>query len=264
MYSYNEQGYLEMVQNQVGEVIRYGYDEEGKLLSITNAEGVLSVENEYDDKNRVIRQVFSDGGMMSFRYDEEAGSVELTERNGSKITYYHNERFQNVRTVYEDGEEQYCYNAKGRIVLYRNQNGAITHYAYDHKGNLTQVIDALGVKCNATYNQRNQLLQLSINGKLRIKNTYDSKGNLRVRTDALGRKTAYDYDEKNRVIKITRPDGSRVHLSYDQKGNVQEIVDPQTNSTKYFYDERNRLVKTVNAKGAETSCHVLQMQWAIT
>lgn len=252
-YTYDEQGKLIQAVNAQGETYGYTYNEEGRIESIINAVGTVTVENKYDERGRVIEQKLPDKNKFSINYEDEKQCVTVTERNGSKVSYYHDERYRNVRTVYEDGEEQFAYNRKGQRIRYRDCNGNTTRYAYDGRGNLTQVIDALGVKSNATYDENNHLLKLTVNGVEQIKNIYDSQGNLIESRDALGRTTAFAYQEKGRPNRITRADGSNICFCYDEKGNITGITDPYGNSTTYEYDNLQRVIFATDPRGGKTS-----------
>lgn len=252
-YAYDENGRLCSARNPEGAEYRYTYDENGRIKSVTNPVGTTTVENQYDSQGRTVLQKFPDGGSMSYEYKDEEKRVILTERNKSRITYCHDERYRNVRTIYEDGEEQFAYNRKGQRIRYRDCNGNTTRYAYDSRGNLTQVIDALGGKSNATYDENNQLLKLTVNGVEQLKNTYDSQGNLMESRDALGRITVFTYGEKGRPASITRPDGGSVRLTYDEKGNITGITDPYGNRSRYEYDAHNRVIHATDPRGGSTS-----------
>lgn len=252
-YAYDENGCLCSAKNPEGAEYRYTYDENGRIRSVINPVGTTTVQNTYDSQGRTVLQKFPDGGSMSYEYKDEEKQVVLTERNESRITYCHDERYRNVRTIYEDGEEQFTYNRKGQRIRYRDCNGNTTRYAYDSRGNLTQVIDALGVKSNATYNGNNQLLKLTVNGTEQLKNIYDSQGKLIKSRDALGRSTVFTYQEKGRLASITRPDGGSVSLTYDEKGNITGITDPYGNRSRYEYDACNRIILATDPKGGRTS-----------
>lgn len=252
-YTYDEEGRLHTVENPEGGIYQYAYDENGRIRFVTNPVGTVTVENYYDSQGRTVLQKFPDGGSMSYEYREKEKQVILTERNGSRITYCHDERYRNVRTIYEDGEEQFAYNRKGQRIRYRDCNGNTTRYSYDSRGNLTQVIDALGNKKNATYDSQNHLISLSLNGKERLHNHYDSEGKLTKSLDALGRETRFLYGVDGRVSGIIRADGSKLEITYDKQGNVVGIKDGAGGESHYSYDERNRLITAQDGEGNETS-----------
>lgn len=249
-YTYDERGHLETVNGADGNTLTYGYDEEGRIRSVTNAEGTVTVVNSYDEEGRCIRQEFPDGGAMEYAYEEAEACVTLTERNGSRIRYYHDDRYHHTRTVYEDGEEQYAYNQRGQCIRHKDALGNITRYSYDARGNLTQVIDAMGVKSNATYDRDGHLLKLTADGVTRLKNCYDSRGRLISSTDAIGRTTEILYGENGRAACIRQADGSETRIAYDDRGNIRKITGPDGSRTDYEYDAVNRLIAEEDPQGA--------------
>ena len=77
-----------------------------------------------------------------------------------------------------------------------------------------------------TYDADNHLLNVSVNGKERLRNYYDVKGNLicSENCDAAGVKI--QNDEFGRPVNIVQVDGSQIVLAYDEKLgdiNVREI-----------------------------------------
>lgn len=253
-YRYDEDGRLVESRDPLGNIAGYHYDQDGNLSEITSPQGTAVVKTVYDSQGRAVEQNFPDGGSMSFAYDDKQKQVLLTERNGSCTIHCRNQRYQNIKTIHEDGEEQYAYNSRGQVILHKDPLGNVTRYAYDSRGNLTQIIDALGNKTSATYDASNHLTSLSVNGKTKIKSRYDSQGRLEETEDALGGKTTllYDENEKNRPQKICLADGSSIQLSYNPAGKVTAVTDPWGNRTCYAYDSLGRCMKTTGPKGEET------------
>ena len=240
-YAYGEGGRLETVTGADGNTLTYGYDAHGHLESITNAEGTVTVRNTYDGEGRCIRQEFPDGGAMEYAYEEAEACVILTERNGSRIRYYHDDRYHHTKTVYEDGEEQYAYNQRGQCIRHKDALGNITRYSYDVRGNLTQVIDALGGKSNAIYDGDGHLLKLKMDDKLPYSSHYDDKGRMTEISDATGRITRIRYEEDQRSIIVEQTDGTSFTIVYDERGNITALTDPYGAKTQYHYDIRGEL-----------------------
>ena len=108
---------------------------------------------------------------MHYEYDDEARTVTLTERNGSRVIHVHNTQYRNTKTIYEDGtSEEYTYNDKNLCTAKTDRNGNTRKMAYDNRGNLTQTVDEAGRKINFTYDADNHLTNISINGKERLRN----------------------------------------------------------------------------------------------
>lgn len=269
VFSYNEEGMLDTVTDHTGRICRYIfeekqlrkailpdgsryeylYNESGKLCHVTNPRNVDAVETEYDDLYRVTYQKFADGTTNTFEYRDAEMAVMMTERNGSKSIHYHNEKYQNIRNVYPDGEESFAYNERGQKTAITDKLGNVTHIQYDNRGNITGIISPDKTKMAATYNQQNKLLTLSVNGKTKVRNQYGKFGDLLTSEDGIGRKTSYIYDEAGRITQIQNPDGSLVHASYDERGNMVEVTDENNRSWKFSYDECNQIICQENPLG---------------
>lgn len=189
---------------------------------------------------------------MSYEYDDENRSVTLTERNGSKVTYVHDEKFRDVKHVYGDGEERFEYNKLNQKTLVVDKLGNRTQYGYDPKGNLTRIIDPLGVKTELKYDDNNQPVYLAVNGECKVKNTYDDAGDLTETIDALGNRYAVTYKKQGQPEIIIQPDGSRIRLGYDARGNINTLTDAVGNISRYLYDALNRVTETVDGNGNVT------------
>jgi RHS repeat-associated protein len=244
-----EMGRLCYVTNAGGESYCYYYDNDKTLYRIQNPRGVMVLENEYDDQGRTLCQHFADGGKIFYDYQEESNRSLVTEQNGSKVAYIHDERFRNIKTVYEDGEERFAYNERNQMIQYVDKNGNKTRFSYDDKGNMSQVIYPDGSKNNMTYDANNRLLMLSVNGIEKLKNVYDSKGNLLRTSDALNRHREFEYDKSGNVIQVKQPDGSVTSLEYDSRGNITSFIDEAGRQLSYEYDDSNRVIGTVDGNG---------------
>lgn len=274
LYAYNEEGLLAEVQDHTGRKVelsyekkrlaavktplggsyRYAYGQNGRITETVNPRGITAVVNEYDDKRRITRQIFPDGGCMEYAYDDDKRHVTLTERNGSRTTYVHDSRYRCTDILYEDGtKEHFGYNEKNLRVLYVDRNGNTTRYAYDNRGNLTQAINALGQKINMTYDTNNHLVNLKVNGKEQLRNSYDTEGNLISSVGADGNGNIMSYDEKGRPVRIETADGSTTELFYDERGNIEKIQDANGITVRYQYDSLNRVVCTIDGNGNATT-----------
>lgn len=249
-----EKGKLAAVKDPMGNVYAYRYGKNGRIEEAVNPRGYVAVKNTYDEKRRITRQEFPDGGHMEYAYDDSRRQVILTERNGSRTTYVHDSRYRNTDILYEDGtKEHFEYNGKNQKVLHVDRNGNTTRMAYDNRGNLTQVINALGEKATLTYNADNRLVVLKVNGKEKLRNTYDGKGNLTFSAAADGTGNRITYDEQGRPVRIESPDKSVTSVTYDEKGNIEGIRDAGGSNVTYQYDSLNRVVRTVDGNGNATA-----------
>ena len=145
--TYSDEKRIKTVCSALGKNISYEYASNGRIKDIVNSQKIHTVENIYDKKFRVIRQLFSDGGSMSFEYDDENHTVTQTERNGVQTIFVHDGQYRNTEIRYADGTvEKFVYNDKNQCIKYTDRLGRIQRMSYDNRGNLIQKIDALNKK----------------------------------------------------------------------------------------------------------------------
>lgn len=214
--TYSDEKRIKTVCSALGKNISYEYASNGRIKDIVNSQKIHTVENIYDKKFRVIRQLFSDGGSMSFEYDDENHTVTQTERNGVQTIFVHDGQYRNTEIRYADGTvEKFVYNDKNQCIKYTDRLGRIQRMSYDNRGNLIQKIDALKRRLNITYDASGRLLSMSINGIQKVKNDYDAKGNLVRTEDSTGNGVTVINDKHGRPIERQYPDGSRSAVTYD-------------------------------------------------
>lgn len=214
--TYSDEKRIKAVCSALGKNISYEYASNGRIKDIVNSQKIHTVENVYDKKFRVIRQLFSDGGSMSFEYDDENHTVTQTERNGVQTIFVHDGQYRNTEIRYADGTvEKFVYNDKNQCIKYTDRLGRIQRMSYDNRGNLIQKIDALKRRLNMTYDASGRLLSMSINGIQKVKNDYDAKGNLVRTEDSTGNGVTVINDKHGRPIERQYPDGSRSAVTYD-------------------------------------------------
>ena len=247
-----EGGRMCTVINEEGHERQYRYDEKGRIGGIVNPLGVQTLTNEYDSENRISKQAFPDGGAIQYEYCDGEKELSVTEQNGNKVTYGHDDRMRTTAVTWADGEERYAYNEQNQRTWQIDKNGNETHYGYDDRGNVSQVTNALGETMATEYNELNKPLSVSLCGTGRMTGEYDSRGNLLTIRDALDRTRKVSYNEKGQPVSVTQPDGSRIEISHDERGNIVRVVDGAS-VTRYEYDEISRVVATTDPNGNRTS-----------
>ncbi|MCI8957703.1 MAG: hypothetical protein HFG62_01000 [Lachnospiraceae bacterium] len=270
--AYDGKGMLETVTDHVGREVKflwnndqlsavidpegrktaYHYDAHGWLTELVNGRGITCLVNTYDSQGRTVSQKFPDGGRMDYRYLDEERQVVVTEQNGNEITYEHDEYLRNTRTIYADGEEVNTYDGNNNRISSTDKRGNTSYYAYDTSGNLVSFRNAMEDELEFTYNHKNQITQVLLNGSLIQRAQYNDR-NLQVETEnANGTIDRYEYDQYGQPVMWEKPDGSRVELTYDSKGNLTAITNAAGGCTHYQYNDRNQVVKTIDPLGNET------------
>ncbi len=229
-YSYDTMGnitsIIECLNTEAETKMSYGYDADGKLLSVTNAVGTVNVT--YDNRGNLITMTDSMEGTTAYSYDSMNRVTEIVNAIGAKETYTYNARGLLETETDNAGEKTtYQYDAASRIILQKDDLGTIK-YSYDKNGNILTVSDKNGT----------------------ITRTYDELNRVTTVTDYNGDTIGYGYDELGNRISITYPGGEKVRYTYDKSGNLKSVTDAKGNVTYYSYDPNGRLTETVRGDGS--------------
>lgn len=251
-YNYDEYGTLGGVENVLGIKTQYKYDAKNRLMTAIGASGEPNFINAYDNKGRVEKQYFADGGVASLEYGEQGLKTIITEQNGNRVRYYQNQNLQNIKTVYYDGYEETQYNAKGKKSRFRDKNGNETYFEYDSLGNMCRQENPLGEAVEITYDRAKLPTKITAANKASIELAYDKQKNLTSMINPLGLITQMAY-HKGLPSEIDFPDGSRLGVSFDDKLNVSSICPPTGGVLTYEYDKLNRVIATTDALNNKTT-----------
>ncbi len=243
----------------------YKYDSQGNKVEEAYGQQEVQKDREPEswhriyfsyDKNNHLTLVKDDFGAQ-MRYDYDClGNVTLEER------------------VIEEGvlsTVHYDYNKNGMCIQRTEKiqgNGevksAVTKYAYDADGNLTQVTTPKGFEIRREYDTDGRLTQERVIDKKngidrRERYVYDEAGNI-VESTVLGAdgerlETFFKYDLKDRLTRRTEPSGVAVRYIRDRNDRLLKETGPYGYQPEndggagmsYAYDSRGNRIKTVNA-----------------
>ena len=272
-YNYNSDGCLtEVVQPSADDAsapgrVRYTYDAEFRLLSITDPKGQTFLANTYDEQGRVARQQHGEG-FFEFRY-EPAHRTAVRLKNGALLQLTHDgeghvvERLLHVEADSLSPEDRPAgagttvplttkskFNVHGEVTVRTHAAGNMSQWTYDetnadplNQGNLLQVtqLPAPGVP--------------SDQDRLVTSYSYESKYQQPISiTNPRGHTTRYAYDPRGNLVERTFPtvtvqlvtaDGSGRHptrsaqlverFRYNLAGQLVEATDPRGAITQYRY-----------------------------
>ncbi|WP_338278254.1 RHS repeat-associated core domain-containing protein [Corallococcus caeni] len=225
-------------------VTRYSYDEQGKLLSVTDAAG----------------------GLTSYVYDAARNLVAKQDANGNLTTYEYDVR--NLRTAehqHLDSHARLTADQRSQVPLFESgatpsgSVGTLTwRHTYDANGNLDSMTDPKGQVtvpgygllerlAARTYSQHAQPRELpSVDAE---GFAYDGNGNLGRATllkqtpgGVVEEATTYTYDALDRVkTRLREQDGKQLSFGYDAMGHRTSVTDSDGVVTGYAYDALGRL-----------------------
>ncbi|MFE9343030.1 RHS repeat-associated core domain-containing protein [Streptomyces olivaceus] len=224
-----EDGYGTDPHSQWTVVRRYGYDTEGHLRTVSDAQG-----REY-----------------RLTYDAESRITSWTDRNGGWYRYTYNERHRVTAGTGADGflDCSLTYDDAARVNTYRNSLGRATAYRFDERLQLVQVTDPLGASTRRVWDEHGRLVSWTDPLGRTTRQLFDAAGRLTevVRPDLSSIRA--EYDETGRTRRLTDPDGSFWSYTYDERGNRLSVTDPSGATTRYGYDALGRPVSVTDALG---------------
>ena len=244
----------------------------GNISTTTDYNGVVTTYT-YDERNRLISRLYSDGtpteeftytltgqletvtdnrGTTTYIYDERDRLLSRTEPDGRVIEYTYDAIGNILSVITASGMTIYTYDPLNLIDTVTDADGGVTNYDYDAVGNLIRTTFANGVVENRSYDSLDRLIFLeNINGNTNtvissFSYTLDGVGNRLSIEEEDGRITNYEYDALYRLTKETVTDAVNgnftVDYIYDGVGNRLQTVDSVNGTTVYVYDENDRLL----------------------
>jgi RHS repeat-associated protein len=233
---------------------RYEHDERGDLVCATDADG-FSCRFAYDDEHHLVEDVDRAGLAFHFVYDDKGRCVEswgdypgrrdaslddelpkLLADGVTRAKGVHHCRF----AFFDDGYSEVADSTQVRrffgnehgLLDKRVEGGAVTTAAYDKRGHLLGITDAMGA---TTRFER------------------DARGRILTRTDPLGRVTRVERDALGLPVRETNAMGGVTVWERDRFGNVRLLRDAAGGITSFSYDERGLPVEIVDANGEKTA-----------
>ncbi|WP_019419954.1 DUF6531 domain-containing protein, partial [Paenibacillus sp. OSY-SE] len=240
-----------------GGAVAYAYDEEGRILSITDQNGHTYVRNVYDSADRVIRQYDQEGHVTEIAYDERARLTTFTfHATGVVEKYKYNRNYLVTEIHYDDGtHEAYTYDQYQNKDSHTDASGAITRWVYDEYGNLLEEAQPDGSQVLHRYDSDQNRISTTTSSGSDTVYTYDERGNLLEEKasidDADYAVTTYTYDARGMLLSRTDPAGHKTSFRYDAKHTDAPtlVQDAEGQQFRYGYDEAARMTSITTAYG---------------
>ncbi|MCE0456783.1 DUF6531 domain-containing protein [Curtobacterium flaccumfaciens] len=227
-YGYDERGRLVSVTDAVG-TRTYGWNDDDLITTVTSAAGVVEVDNTYDDQRRVVEQISPHGRSVRFAYLPGRVTV-VSDHDGSRSnSYIADAKGRLVGVIDSDDRRQsMSYDRHGNLVSATERDGSVTVHAYDDRGRKTRTVTPSGG--DLTYG-------------------YDDQDRVTTVVTEAGAVVSYEYvgDDRDPSV-IVDPVGGRTELTW-QDGSLTHVVDPTGVVLTLSYDAFGELVSTTNAVG---------------
>ncbi|NEA99760.1 putative T7SS-secreted protein [Streptomyces sp. SID13726] len=215
------------------ELVRFGYDTEGHLSTVTKSSGLPT----------------------SFTNDTLGRITAWTDTNNSSYHYAYDDEDRCVSQGGEAGHLSYTYTYGDRTVTAVNSLGHSTVYEINADLQVAAVITPDGATTRTTHDRAHRPLTVTDPLGRTMSYAYDEAGRtvLAVRPD--GRYTSIAYDDQGMPITVVAPDGTQVTQRFDEFGNRTAVTDASGTRTRFTYDDRGHLSSVTNALGDTTRVH---------
>jgi len=227
---------------QIGRVITFNYDAEGRLSGFTGPDG------------NTVLLIYSAAGYLS----------ELIDKNGSKTTFTTDSEGRRVssKEFGYSGEliraVDLLFDSLGR--LYNKQIGSLTssgnlrsqslEWRYTSNGRVGSITDTSnGNRVEVNYDVFGQLAEIKEPSNESTTFEHDAVGNEISLTDSRRNRTEYLKDDFGRVVSLTSPDTGITRYKYDLADNRIEKADADGVVIKYSWDAANRMVSKSRPDG---------------
>ncbi len=250
-----------MLYDRAGQVLRtidprgaaydlsYGYDEMGRLRSISAVALAAPIQMHYDARGQR-RSLIDATGTTSFRYDALGRMIEVTAPATGRIGYTYDAAGQRSGLSYPDGTTlTMTYARDGQLETVRQGSRMLAHYAYDAVGRLAMLSRENAVITQYAYDGADRLVdhhtQLAGGTRARFQYTLDRSGQrtaVQEELDGASRTLQYTYDGLRRLSGATEQPGASVRYHYDLAGNRTALWRNGVLIQAAQYDAANQVV----------------------
>jgi len=251
---YDDDGRLVSSTTAEGNSVTISHDMDGRRETLTDARGGVTVV-EYDARGNVTREVDPAGSVTTHSYDALDNKLSTTNAAGESTTWTYDGRRNMLSETDPLGHTtQYAYDAGDRITQITDALGRVTRFSYDGRGNPVQRINAEGVADEIqTWNAAGLLTAVSNALGETVRFEYDAFGNRTAEIDAGGNRRTLSFDARGEVIGRTDRAGAASTIVRDVRGYPTRFTDARGVVREQAYDPLGNLVSHTDGSGLTTS-----------
>ncbi|WP_223944993.1 DUF6531 domain-containing protein [Arthrobacter sp. StoSoilB20] len=252
-YGYDAEGRLVTVGTETG-TRRYGWNEQGLIGSVVSAAGVVEAENTYDEAGRVIMQVTQHGRRTRFAYLPGRVTV-VSDEDGSRSNSWVADSKGRLVGVLdaEDRRQSMSYDGHSNLVSLTERDGAVTVHGYDTRGRKIRTVTPEGADLSYGWDEQDRITTLVTASGSVV--TYEYADELSrdpsVVVDPLGGRTELVWRD-GLLTQVTDPVGVMIGFEYDGFGDLTGTSNAAGDTARIVRDRAGRPVAAVSPSGAET------------
>ena len=253
--NFDSRGLETSLVDRNGNATTYGYDESGRIITITESVGLVTTLSYTNGKLEKITDPA--GRETHFQHDSAGNLTRITNPDGTFVKYSYDSSGRMIETVDERGNSTtYTHDFAGRFSQSSRPGGETRSLISSKFQGLPNSAMGLGAPTNPAPIVRTESATASLTDG-RGNTTYftlDSLGQVTSQRDPLGQITTTQRDPNGLPTRVTRPNGAVTTMTYDAKGNLLISTDPVGATTTLTYEPTFNQVKTIrDPKGNVTT-----------
>ncbi len=265
--------------------LRYGYDETGNLVSVTDLAGNVSTfvygdpnhphhitamfdalgnpiaRHVFDVDGRLIAHCTPDGdvatlaGCSQFTFDVAGGVQSIFDARGFRSDlFFDDQGLLSARRDWYDSmnfvEEQWVYDEAGRVLEYHDRDDGLTLREYDDVGNEIRLILPDGATWTREYGScRNEWIRACDPLGNCMSQTFNDQCQPTSLIDALGSSTYYEYDQRGLLVRVVDEVNQEREFTYNERGQVIQSTHSDGQTTTMNYNTLGQITEIVNRDG---------------
>lgn len=253
-YGYDDRGRLVSVTDPVG-TRRYGWNDDDLIVTVTSATGVVEVDNTYDDQRRVVEQVSPHGRAVRFAYLPGRVTV-VSDHDGSRAnSYIADAKGRLVGVIDSDDRRQsMSYDRHGNLVSATERDGSVTVHTYDERGRRTRTVTPSGGDITYGYDDQDRVATVVTEAGAVMSYEYrDDDRDPSLIVDPLGGRTELTRTN-GALTHVVDPTGVVLDLEHDDFGDLVATTNAVGDTARIERDAAGRPVAAVSPSGARTEC----------
>jgi RHS repeat-associated protein len=282
-YKYDAKGNTREIQNSLGRLEVFEYDDGGRVLShsVRENDGTqnITITVRYDKNGNKRFEVDGNGNEIEYRYDgfnrlikiikNETGDLDGQISSHTMDYVYDLEaNLIRTRTTIKTGtniavrENSNQYDEMGRLIEKSDPYNVIEKLKYNDASLQIASYDANNKKTEFQYDKNNRLIK-TIEPQMGYvtEKGYDIQGNVAFEKDGSGKVTRFQYDEFDRLVEVENHMGEKTIYRYDMNGNMISQTNEEGQTTIWEYNVRNLPVKRIDPGGRSESTGAYTYDW---
>ena len=269
-YAYDDDLHL-VAADRDGAARRYRVDENGRVLSVTDPDGVAEVVNVYDAEGRVVEQLSPFGRRSRYAYLPGRVTVTADDDDGPPNTYVHDDAGRVLAII--DGDDRqmsFHYDEWGNPVVVTERGGAATIQEFDQRSRVVRRVLPTGAELAFEYDDADRVVAVRASNGATTVMRYEGEerapseivdpeggvsrmavegGLVREAVDPDGVTVRFEFDADGSIVATIDADGNLARLERDAAGRVTAAVTPLGRRTTWVYDDRGRPVERRDPSG---------------